>query len=126
MADDVTVDLVRTLIEHMSGASEDWESLAMVVYFDGRRFAGTHGFTYSPSGEKSAVASRPSAIGPAVDAYIQSRYTPDQEPPVKFLMQFDRTKGTYEVTFEDSDVSRWKVTPANFSEMSEQLRPRFD
>jgi hypothetical protein len=45
---------------------------------------------------------------------------------VKILVQFDRDSGKYEVTFEDDDASRWKVTPANIDQISEELRPHFD
>ncbi|MGL3149281.1 hypothetical protein ACSS7Z_02850 [Microbacterium sp. A82] len=124
--DDAISSLIRGLIEHMSGAGEGWESLAMVINFDGDRFAGTHGYTYSPSGEIAAVASRPSAVRPLVNAYTESYYKPGAALPVKILVQFDRTNGEYEVTFEDSDTSRWKVTPQNYQEIREELRPKLD
>ena len=41
------------------------------------------------------------------------------------LVQVDRHSGTYEVTFEEEDAARWKVTPANIEVISEELRPRF-
>lgn len=125
MSSDVTADLIRALIENMKGASDDWETLAMVIDFSGGRFSGTHGYAYAPSGVISAVASRPSAIRPAVNAYIEDHYQPGAALPVAILVQFDRTKGEFEVTFEDSDVSRWKVTPANIDEIREKLRPSF-
>ena len=126
MSNDVTVDLIRALIEHMKGARDDWASLAMVIDLRGGRISGTHGYAYSPDGTTSAVASRPSGIAPAVEAYLGSHHTPKQEPPLKILVQFDRDSGKYEVTFEDDDASRWKVTPANIEQISEALRPNFD
>lgn len=126
MSSDVTADLIRAIIDNMRGAADDWVSLAMVIDFSGQRVGGTHGYAYSPDGAVSAVASRPSAIIPAVDAYAASYYQPDEAWPVKLLIQFDRTNGKYEITFEDKDVSRWKVTPANIDEIPEQLRPNFD
>lgn len=126
MPGDVTADLIRALVENMRGARDDWASLAIVIDLSARRISGTHGYAYSPDGSTSAVASRPSGIAPAVEAYLDSRYTPDQEPPAKILVQFDRSSGKYEVTFEDDDVTRWKVTPANIEQISEELRPHFD
>jgi hypothetical protein len=126
MPNDVTADLIRALIENMKGARDDWASLAMVIDLNGGRISGTHGYAYSPDGTASAVASRPSGIMPAVQAYLQSNYTPEQEPPLKMLVQFDRSSGAYEVTFEDHDAARWKVTPANIEQISEELRPNFD
>ncbi len=125
MSTDVTADLIRALIENMKGARDDWASLAMVIDLRARRISGTHGYAYSPDGTTSAVASRPSGVAPAVEAYLDSYYAPDQEPPVKILVQFDRSSGKYEVTFEDDDVARWKVTPANIDQISEELRPNF-
>lgn len=125
MPHDVTADLIRALIENMQGARDDWASLAMVIDLRNGRISGTHGYAYSPDGSVSAVASRPSGVTPAVEAYLASHYRPDQEPPVKILVQFDRDSGKYEVTFEDDDAARWKVTPANIEQISQELRPNF-
>lgn len=96
----------------------------MVIYFDGDRFAGTYGYAYSTSSEIAAVASRPSAIRPLVNAYIESRYEPGERRPVKVLVQFDRNTDKHAVAVEDVDATRWKVTPENFREIREELRPR--
>lgn len=125
MPTDTTVDLIRALIDNMRGADENWESLAMVIDFGAGKFGGTHGYTYGPGDSTSAVASRPWPVRPAVDAYVDSHYEPGAALPVAILVQFDRTKGEYEVTFEDSDASRWGVTPANLEEIRERLRPSF-
>ena len=126
MSDDVTAGLIRALVENMKGAGDDWASLAMVLDLSGGRIRGTHGYAYSPDGTVSAVASRPSGIRLAVDAYLECYVEPDQEPPVAILVQLGRTSGTYEVTFEHDDAARWKVTPANLEKISEVLRPTFD
>jgi hypothetical protein len=126
MSDDVTAGLIRALVENMKGAGDDWASLAMVLDLSGGRIRGTHGYAYSPDGTVSAVASRPSGIRLAADAYLECYVEPDQEPPVAILVQLGRTSGTYEVTFEHDDAARWKVTPANLETISEVLRPTFD
>lgn len=126
MSDDVTAGLIRALVENMKGAGDDWASLSMVLDLSGGRIRGTHGYAYSPDGTVSAVASRPSGIRLAVDAYLECYVEPGQEPPVAILVQLGRTSGTYEVTFEHDDAARWKVTPANLEKISEVLRPTFD
>lgn len=126
MSDDVTAGLIRALVENMKGAGDDWASVSMVLDLSGGRIRGTHGYAYSPDGTVSAVASRPSGIRLAVDAYLECYVEPDQEPPVAILVQLGRTSGTYEVTFEHDDAARWKVTPANLEKISEVLRPTFD
>jgi hypothetical protein len=126
MSDDVTAGLSRALVENMKGAGDDWASLAMVLDLSGGRIRGTHGYAYSPDGTVSPVASRPSGIRLAVDAYLECYVEPDQEPPLAILVQLGRTSGTYEVTFEHDDAARWKVTPANLEKISEVLRPTFD
>lgn len=118
MSGDVTVDLIHALIEHMRGARDDWASLAMVIDLKGSRVGGTHGFAYSADGTVSAVASRPSGIAPAVAAYLDSRRTP---APVAVLVQYERSSGKYEVTFEDDVASRWTVTPSNLERIREDL-----
>lgn len=126
MSSNVTADLIRTLIENMSSASGDWESLAMILEFPEGKFNEAHGYLYSPGGVISAVASDAWAVAPAVDAYTDGYYKPGEALPVKLLVQFDRTTGKYEVAFEDTDETRWKATPRNFRELREELRPKFD
>jgi len=130
---DVTVDLVRSLIQavnepslvtEMRGPLGDWESLAIVLEFgDGYRSAS--GYAYPADGTVSPVACSWNSIQREVNAYLATYYEPGDQLPVKILVQFDRATGRYGVTFEDTDEERWKTRPGNFREMREQLRPSF-
>lgn len=109
----------------MRGAAEGWRTLSIVVELRDGRVGNTFGYTYSPDGTVSAVASRPSGILPAVQAYLADKYTPDQKLPLKLLVQFNRDSGQFEITYEDADATRWKVTPENIDTVSDELRPAF-
>ncbi len=127
MTSNVTADLIRALLETMGGPSVDgWESLAMILELPGGEFNEAHGYLYSPDGAITAVASDPWAVAPAVKAYTDSYYRPGEALPRKVLVQLDRTTGKYGVTFEETDEERWKVTPHNFRQLREDLRPAFD
>ncbi|MDT3317336.1 hypothetical protein Q9S71_10950 [Microbacterium sp. KSW4-11] len=123
MSTDPTTELIRAIVTNMQGARDDWKSLAMVISLGGGRLSETSGYAYSPDGTVSAVASRPSQIKPAVDAYLADRYPEGAELPAKFLLQFDRDAKAYEITFEDTDPMRWKVTPDNFEAIRQELKP---
>lgn len=125
MSTDATTDLIGALIDHMKGAPSNWRTFAVVVELRDGRVATTYGYTYSPDGATSAVASRPSGILPAVQAYLATKYEPGQVLPLKFLVQFNRDEGLFEITFEDTDAARWKVTPENISTAPQELRPEF-
>ena len=120
-----TVALIKSIVQNMSGVTE-WDSVSMILTFDGKRFSGASGYAYPASGEIVATAARPSAVRPFIDAYMQGYYKPEDTYPVKLLVQFDRLSGNYSITFEDTDEARWKVTPRNLNEMREALRPNFD
>lgn len=129
MAGSVTADLFRALIENVEGPrvdSDGWESLAIILEFPDGEFNEAHGYLYSPNGLISAVASDPWAVKSAVKAYTDGYYKPGETLPRKILVQFDRTTGKYDITFEETDEARWKVTPRNFRELREELRPKFD
>lgn len=129
MPNDATVDLIRALIENASGPVVDhdgWESMTMIVAFPDGRFNEAHGYLYSPDGTISAVAADPRAVEAAVTAYTDGYFQPGEALPVKLLVQFERTTGRYEVTFEDSDETRWKLTPRNRTTIHDELRPSFD
>jgi hypothetical protein len=125
----VAADLIRALIETLEDPSVDadrWQSLAIILEFPDGEFNGAHGYLYSPDGVIAAVASDPWAVRPAVKAYTDSHYQPGEVLPRKALVQFDRVTGKYDVTFEDTDETRWKVTPQSFRELREELRPKPD
>ena len=129
MSNGVTSDLVRALIDNLEGPLVDvegWASLAIILEFPDGEFNEAHGYLYSPDGAISAVASDPWAVGPAVKVYTDSYYKPDEALPRKILVQLDRTTGKYNTTFEETDEARWKMTPRNFKELREELRPKFD
>lgn len=120
-----SADLINSLIEHLSSRTpHDWEQLAIVIYLNSGELGGTYGYAYSPNGSISAVAARPSGIWDAVHAYIEDLFG-SKAAPIKLLVQFDRPSGHYEITFEDSDVNRWKVSPATIETVREELRPHF-
>lgn len=127
-SNDTSVNLIRALVENVSGPDVDWdnwESLSIVISsFDGR-FNSASGYLYSPDGTISAVAARPSSVLPAVDAYVAGYFKEGEILPIKLLVQYSRAAGKYSITFEDSDETRWKITPKNFKELREELRPNF-
>ncbi|WP_314649325.1 hypothetical protein [uncultured Microbacterium sp.] len=126
MSSDATTGLIRALVENLENAPEDWESFAMIVSFFEGEFSGAAGYAYSPDGSIAAVTVDPWAVKSAVADYTDSHYTAGAPLPVKFLVQFDRSLGRFEVTFEDMDDTRWQVTPRTFKTLREELRPRFD
>lgn len=95
----------------------------MIIESSNGRFNSAHGYLYSPDGTISVVAARPSAVLPFADAYANGYYKPGEALPVKILVQYDRTSGKYLITFEDTDETRWKVTPKNYKELQQELRP---
>lgn len=129
MSDNVTADLLHALVDNLAGDQVDWdgwESMAMILEFPDGTFNEAHGYLYSPDGTISAVASDPWAVRTAVDAYTSSYYKPDDVLPVQMLLELNRRSGKYRVTFEDSDDTRWKMTPRNRRTFREELRPKFD
>lgn len=128
MAANVTADLIRALVDSMSGPDVDWDgwqSLAMILEFPEGEFNEAHGYLYSADGVISAVAADPWAVKSAVKAYTDSYYKPGDALPRKILVQLDRTTGRYNVIFEETDEARWKATPRNFKTLREELRPSF-
>ncbi|MGH7218635.1 MAG: hypothetical protein ACREGE_04305 [Candidatus Microsaccharimonas sp.] len=126
---DTSIALIRALVENMDGPQfdrENWESFALIIDSYEGTFNAASGYTYSPDGTISAVAADPWKVIPFVDEYVQNKYKPGESLPVKLLVQFERTTGRYTITFEDTDVDRWKVSPATIRTIRQELRPVFD
>lgn len=126
---DATAVLLHALVDNMhAGFGDpvgDWDALSMVIEL-GDGYFSAYGYAYPADRSVTSVAADPGPTKVAVDAYLAGYFEPGEARPVALLVQLDRTSGRYSVTFEDSDPDRWKVTPRNFDEMPETLRPRFD
>ena len=119
-SDDVSVDLIRSLVRainepslitEMRGTVDDWASLAIVLEFgDGYRSAS--GYAYPADGTVSPVACGWNSIEPAVHAYLSSYYEPGAPLPVKILVQLERATGRYEVTLPTLSHSLSTTAPA--------------
>jgi len=129
VSENVTADLLHALVDNLDGPDidrEGWASMSMILEFPEGAFNEAHGYLYSPDGTISAVAADAWAVKPAVDAYLASYFKDGDALPVQVLLQLDRTNGKYNVTFEDTDETRWKMTPRNRKVFREELRPKFD
>ncbi|MDJ1114602.1 hypothetical protein [Microbacterium dauci] len=118
-------ELIEAIVEHLRGAPDEWDALALVIELRGDRVATTYGYVYQADGTTAAVASRPSGVLSTVRAYLAATYEAGQRLPLKLLVQFERITRAYEITFEDSDAARWKVTPGNIDVVPHELRPDF-
>lgn len=72
------------------------------------------------------ITATPEVIDSPLAAFLGVRYPEGVKLPVKVLFQLRLTDGRCNVVFEDSDRSRWKVSPANYDAVQQELRPVFD
>ena len=98
----------------------------MVLGFDNEKVNSAFGFVYDAEGIDTGVTASPFELRSAVKEFTDDRYRAGETLPVGLLLQFDRESGRFEVTFEDTDRDRWKVIPANFDSIADDLRPTFD
>lgn len=130
MQNDPSVSLIHSIIGSLSNGTEtpntDWNLMTIIMETFEGAFNSFHGYLYSPDGSITPVAADPSAVMPVFEEYLKDKYKPDEARPVAALLQFDRTTGRYAITLEDNNEERWKVTPKNFREIREELRPALD
>jgi hypothetical protein len=84
MSDNAAADLIRKLVDTMSGPSVDgdgWASMAMILEFPDGTFNEAHGYLYSADGTISAVAADPWAVTAAVRANCVRRSADLRPPP---------------------------------------------
>lgn len=87
---------------------DGWASLAIVGNLRSGRVSGTHGYAHAADGTILAVASHPSAVNAAVQAFLAGHEDSEHRPPAAFLVQVDRRSSAYEVTFAHEAAARWK------------------
>ena len=116
----------QTQLQRGKRLPDDWESFALVidVRADGT-YASSHGFAYGGLDWVRPVSVDPDFVRDPLLAFMRDRYAGDDVMPVKVLFQLRLSDGSYDLTFEDSDRSRWQVTPLNFVDVRTELRPQF-
>lgn len=130
---DVTLDLFKSILSTVQPTKPaEWVSVAAVLNPNKAStvfpIGGAFTYVYASDGSATGATLDSVAAGPALRAYMDSYYGPDEAWPVQLLLQFDRASGQYEVTFEETDATRWKITPArmeNVAAFAEELRPKF-
>lgn len=122
-----TVNLIRAIIDNLEGDIQDWnawKSFTMIVGSYEGKLNSLGGYLYSTDEVITAVSANSLKVLPLIDKYVKAYYKPGEKLPVSLLIQFDRTSGKYNLTFEDTDEMRWKITPSNYKELREELRPQ--
>lgn len=123
---DATTDLIGAIAAALAEdtAEEGWDAFALVLVF-GDGYRSTHGYAYPADGSITPVSVDWDDIEEPLHTYLGGYLKPGDMLPATMLVQFYRTSGQYEVTFEDDDEDRWHAGPSNFEELREQLRPNF-
>lgn len=117
--------LAETMFDGNDAAPQDWTSFSMILETFEGTFNSFHGYAYNETAIVP-VAANPLKVIPVLNEYLNTLYAPGETLPKAILIQFEKNTGRYNVTIEDADENRWKVTPKNFREIREQIRPVFN
>ncbi|MCW4457987.1 hypothetical protein [Microbacterium sp. MPKO10] len=107
---------------------DDWESFAIVLGLDDDgEYQQSYGYAYGAEDAwVKPISAEPASLEKPLADFVADRYPNGQTPPVKILFQLRLTDGSYDTTYEDSDRSRWQVSPNNFEQIQQDLKPVFD
>ena len=118
--------LVKVIAQGDDAFNGNWTSFSLLIGLDGDGDPhNAYGYLYKPDGDFEAISTNLFAIELPVMAYLKSVYGKGPYP-IKFLIQFDRNSGRFNIEFEDKNPNRWAVTPADIHGFIESLRPKFD
>lgn len=118
--------LGETMSDGHGAIPKDWTSYSMILETYQGSFNSFHGYAYNKDSSITPVAANPLKVIPILHEYLTTLYAPGEVLPVALLIQYEKGSGQYTVTIEDTDPDRWKVTPKNFREIREELRPHFE
>lgn len=136
MADDPVVPLMHAIVRGIDEVAarrnkvlpEDWHSFSLVIGLtDEGEYEQSYGYAYGP-GESwvKPIAAEPTVLDDPLESFVADRYPDGAKSPVKMLFQLELPTGNYNVEYEDTDMSRWKVSPTNYEEIQSELKPQFD
>lgn len=116
--------LIDLTAKELENRGAGWEEFSVVwgIANDGEA-NDSWGFWFAtPASDPQAFGVPPWDVEQELLSYLDELY-PGGNYPIRALLQFNRTTGRYNVDFEDSDTTRWQVTPANLDQAREALRP---
>ncbi|MBS1699341.1 MAG: hypothetical protein JST25_13175 [Actinobacteria bacterium] len=126
-SNEASAALILSLLESLEPPEgEDWVSMAAVLDPMDSPFSPVSRaavYVYDADGVSGVGSLDIMALDPSLRTYLESLYQPGEAWPTRLLIQISRVTGDYEITFEDSDTSRWKITPANLETIHDELRP---
>ncbi len=124
---DPAVALISAIAEAITPKLGDqgWEAFSLTLIF-GDGYRSTSGHAYPANGSIVSIAVNWEVVNGPLNDYLGQYLKPGDQLPAALLVQFDRGAGQYEITFEDTDEDRWRVTPFSDDDLPEKLRPHFD
>ncbi|MGQ4600446.1 hypothetical protein [Nocardia sp. R6R-6] len=99
-----------------------WDALALVVNLDG--VASMYGYTYTDNGDWSA--NLPASIGflEKMKEFRSATSVLGENDWKACLIQVKRDDMSLNVEYEYDDADRWCITPDNYEQRIEELRPK--
>ena len=119
-ANDILMSICELIIR--SYREMVWDALALVVDLD--EVASMHGYTYIDNGGWSANV--PAGVGflEKMKEFRSATGTPGENEWKACLIQIKRADMSLNVEYEYDDADRWCITPDNYEQRIEELRPK--
>ncbi|MGQ4615161.1 hypothetical protein [Nocardia sp. R7R-8] len=119
-ANDISMSVCEIIIR--SYREVEWDSLALVANLDGA--ASMYGYTYTDNGEFSANV--PAGVGflEKMKEFREATGVRGENDWKACLIQIKRADMSLNVEYEYDDADRWRVTPDNYAQRIEELRPQ--
>jgi len=115
--------LISAIIQTIDPEDTVWEEFSLVIDVKENGSSwGNFGYAFNGNEEPDAITANTFEFTGPLKAYLIARGA-SQPYPVRVLVQFNRDSGKYNVELEDTDTTRWQVTPGNLDRLREELRP---
>lgn len=117
-------EIGRLVVHDEAYLEQPWSSLSLVATMRDENTVQLHGYAYLDGGKTEAVTPRASTVAQRFVELHRAMRERDPRPWKAALMQIWRSNAKVSFFFEYDDAARWRVTPGNFREMREELRPK--
>ena len=116
--------IIEKVVQELQSRDVEWTEFAVVWGIDatGKANDGWGYWFTAKDGDPQAFSVAPWDIDESLTPYLSELYS-DGNYPIRMLAQFNRDTGRYNIEFEDTDTTRWQITPANLDQAREALRP---
>ncbi|MGQ4600449.1 hypothetical protein [Nocardia sp. R6R-6] len=122
-ATEILMSIGELILGNSAYQDTEWDALSLVVSMsEGSK--STFGYTYTDDGGWHPRRPSGGDVLNRIEEFRSATSVPGKEDWKAILIQIKKNDMSFNVDYKYDDADRWRITPANYEQRIEELRPQ--